>query len=497
MSVIETSTKSKYFLVFILSLIGLGFALSTCDNIKRPVNSTNVASVNGVEISYEQYMQMIQQTGLGELTAKQLRELNIGKNIVNQMVSRELLSQWGDEVGLASSKNEIAEEVKTLPYFLDDRKQFDITRYKAILENNHLSPQQFEDRIAKDMLTRKAALSASWSPISNAEAKLSFIFKNTGTKISVAKFRPSNLKPFVTVSQADVKKFVNDTKNFNLLKNLYEQNKYQYVAPATKKVREVSAAYKNEEEKVKIQNELKQLKAVQNSADFLKAADKFVALNKEQRSSVDHGWLNAETMNFSENIKQSLTAGKKNQIIGPEITPEQILLYYVEDIMPAKNISFEQAKDELAENHLKDLDTRQLEKLALEWQEKVKKLVSSNNVNELKALEKKISLEWHDNALLNKSEQTILGSVVDSAQIQKIHSAQKGDVLTFKSLADLVIVKIQNNITEQDPSIVKKWETDAKEQHAALERQAGNEMMEQLINQLKKKARVSINEQLL
>lgn len=496
MSVLESSTtKSKYFLIFILFMIGLGFALSTCDNIK-PTNSTNVATVNGKEISYEKFQQAIQQFGLGELTQKQLKQLNFGKTIIEQLVSAELLRQWGVEIGLTPSKDEIAEEIKQLPYFLDDKKQFDITRYKAILSANRITPQGFEETISNDIIMRHASTSAAWNPVSSTEAKLNFMLKNTGAKLTVVKIKPNLLKSQINVSNEEIKTFLNDSKNFNTLKNLYERSKHLYVGPASYKVREVSGSFSSQEEKNQLINSLKNFSSVTTSSDFKAKAENFVKKNPEKHSTIEHGWLTNENMVFSEKIKNQIINSKKNQILGPEISEEQIVYYFTEDVMSPKNVSFEEAKQELAANYLKDQNSKELDKIVNNWQEKVKKLLASSNNAEIKNLVKNPAFEFQDDFMLSKTEKNLAGSVIENTQLLTIFQAPISEVMSFKSLADIVMIKVKGHITENDTSILAKWENEKNDFLQTQERQQGMEQLKQVTKVLSSKARISKNESL-
>lgn len=495
MSVLGSTTKSKYFLTFILAMIGLGFALSTCDR-NQPIGSTKVATVNGQDIEIEKFQRALQQFGLGELTQKQLKQLNFGKTIIEQLVSAELIRQWGEDIGLTPSKDEIAEEIKQLPYFLDDKKLFDISRYKSILSANKLTPQGFEESISNEILMRHASASAAWIPVSKAEAKLNFFLKNTGTKLSIMKIKPSFLKSQIQVSNEDVKNYLNDTKNFSILHSLYERNKQQYVSTASFKVREVSGSFTTPEEKNKLSSSLNEFKSINSTNEFTTKADKFVKLNTEKHNSIEHGWLNSDNMVFSDQVKAQITKAKKNEIIGPITSEEQVVYYYIEDVQPAKNVSFEDAKQELAVTHLRDQNAKELEHIVNETQEKVKKLLIANNLSELKSLTKNPAFEWQENFVLNKTEKNLAGSVIESSQLQKIFQAPNQEVLSFKSLAVVMVVKINGHITETDSSIQEKWNKEGTEFTQSLEKQLAMAQLQQVTKVLSAKAHIWKNETL-
>lgn len=494
MAVLESSTKGKYFLTFILFMIGLGFALSTCDQNITGNSTSYVAKVNGIEIPQSQFYKRLQQFGFDQLTAKQLKQLNLGKNIIDQLVTTELFKQWGADLGMTPTKDEISKQIKELPYFLNERKQFDLTLYKQLLSANRLTPQEFEEDVSSNLLIQRASVISSYVPISSDNAKTHFLLKNTGANISIVKLKPSTLKKQLTVSEKEVSSFLNDSKNFALLNNLYERNKHLYVSAAQFKVHEVSASFKTSEEKNKIIEKLKKFKNISQLEPFSKAASSFVKENESQHSQIDHGWLAEQNMSFSDEIKKQILNSKSGKIIGPEINEEQVVLYFISDVTPAKNISFESAKNELAINHLKDKNTEGLDKLISTWQEKIKNLLLKNSISELKNISKSNDWEWVENQLMNKSEKNLLGSVVTVEDLKSIQNAKVGDVLIIKSLADVLVVKVTKHITADDKSIADRWTKEESEFRQTLERQFAEEQSSSLSKNLLSKSKVWKNE---
>lgn len=494
MSVLESSSKSKYFLMFILFMIGLGFALSTCDNNMRGSSVASVAKVNGVEIPQEKFSQAIQNYGLAELTHKQLKQLNFGKTIVEGLISEELFKQWGSTLELSPSKDEVAEEIKKLPYFLNEQKSFDLNRYKALLKANRMTPQDFETSTTDALLLQRTQLISQWVPFSTSAAKTNFMLKNTGANLSVLKLKPSSLKSLIPVSESKIKEFLADSKNFTLLNNLYERNKHHYVAPSSYKIKEVSASFTSVEEKEKILASLKTFKNISTVTAFNKESEKFVKSKEESRSNVDHGWLSEPNLNFSDKLKASILSSKKNTVVGPEINEEQVVLYYVEDVLAAKNISFETAKSELVANHIREQGTKEREELTNIWREKSKILVLNNNVNEIQRLTKQYGWEWVDDTLFNKSEKNLLGSIIQIEDIKSIHQSPEGSVLILNSLADVLIVKIKKHLSLVDKSIASKWEKEQEEFLKAFERQLAMEQSQKIKKELMSKASIWENE---
>lgn len=99
---------------------------------------------------------------------------------VESLIQNELISQYAEKNGIYATDHEVKETItKDLPYFQEDGK-FRFERYRAILEANHMTPAEFEDRIRKDKKTQKVRelFEVSSSPLSLEVAKVKELEEN-------------------------------------------------------------------------------------------------------------------------------------------------------------------------------------------------------------------------------------------------------------------------------------------------------------------------------
>src|SRR5687768_13844137 len=121
--------------VFTLSF---GPGSSGCQAPISGVAESAVATVNGKEIPVEEFRQAYQQ--LTEryraqgLPSKMMAQLGFHKQVLNQLVERELLAQAAEKHGIAPTDQEIAEILHKSPYFQKDGK-FDLQTYRDALRN--------------------------------------------------------------------------------------------------------------------------------------------------------------------------------------------------------------------------------------------------------------------------------------------------------------------------------------------------------------------------
>jgi len=114
---------------------------------------------------------------------KLLRQLRIEQQILNQLISREIVLQQGRRLGVDATSEEIQEKILTVPAFLEEGNFF-LQRYKAILRQNGLTVEQFEESIRYEIMQEKLrGLVTEYVNVSDWRAESGFF---TGSTTHVA-----------------------------------------------------------------------------------------------------------------------------------------------------------------------------------------------------------------------------------------------------------------------------------------------------------------------
>ena len=119
-----------------------------------------VASVNGKNITEAEfqraYAEMTEniRRSVPNLTPEMMESFNVEQRVLNSLVQEKLIESEAERAGLTVSLYELRALIEQLPYFQKDGK-FDPETYKALLANNHLTPQKFEADQARSMLPAK------------------------------------------------------------------------------------------------------------------------------------------------------------------------------------------------------------------------------------------------------------------------------------------------------------------------------------------------------
>ena len=186
-----------------------------------------LATVGNSEISSTEFIgsyQRFLRSGQFPYDRQFLKTLQVDRQILNQLVSREVMLSEAKRLGIDATANELQQKIFALPYF-QDNGNFAFNRYKAILEQNGMTVPQFEDGVREEIIQEKLKnLITDSVSISDRELEEEFRDRNEKSKISYVSFEPSKFTSAVVLQEADVK-------------GHYDQNKESYRVPEQRRVK--------------------------------------------------------------------------------------------------------------------------------------------------------------------------------------------------------------------------------------------------------------------
>lgn len=309
-------------LKIILGLIILSFVLTGVGNYLIGGNGDYAAKVNGQEISRAQLERAFsnersrQQQMLGEqfsqLASNPAWMQQIRQQALSQLIDEQLLDQYAKALKLTISDDQIKQAIFNQPAFQTNGK-FDNARYLAIINNMGLSADQYAQALRKQMTTQQLiAAVTSTDFMLPAETDSLAALVSQERLVREATINVAALTAKQTVSDEDVK-------------NYYEQNKNNFMAPEQFRVSYIkldAAAMQKTASESDIQSWYVQHQAdytqpqrsrfsiiqtkteadAQSVLDALKKGGDFAALAKEKstdpvsaRNGGDMGWLEPAT----------------------------------------------------------------------------------------------------------------------------------------------------------------------------------------------------------
>lgn len=346
--------------------------------------SNNYAlKVNEYKVSYQEYQNSYQNTVdtlrqlFGDQSGQMPSNEEMQKQVITELKNKYLLLGVANKLNIPVSDTEVMNELTNISSFLQNG-QFSPERYTNVLRANGLTPAAFEQSLKEDIkISKLRNMIRNSTRVTLSEIKKEYTYRNTEAKIRYISFNPSSFKDSVSVKNEDLRsyfvenkenyripeeiklKYIEfDSQDFNIetdipqqeMESYYFQNKSEFSQPEKVKASHILMRVKNFDNETevknarnKIENVLAQLK---NGNNFAKMAKKY----SEDASAQDGGDLGyfkkGEMIKEFENVAFSLKTGEISGIVK---TPFGFHIIKVTDHQKAKDLTFQEVKDSIAE----------------------------------------------------------------------------------------------------------------------------------------------------
>jgi peptidyl-prolyl cis-trans isomerase D len=192
--------------------------------------SSKIASINGDIITVVQYekayrnlLEGLQREYRGMWNDNLIKLFDLKNRALEGLITQKLVSQEAKRIGLDVTEKEIQEKILSYPAF-QFRGRFDESRYRSVLLNNRMTPEDFEEVLAQELLQEKVQqFLTTFSPVTEQEVLDQYTYANKKVKISFVQFKADSYKDKVKVEEASLEKY-------------FEENKEKYRTPEKIKV---------------------------------------------------------------------------------------------------------------------------------------------------------------------------------------------------------------------------------------------------------------------
>lgn len=327
-----------------------------------------VATVGNKEISVEEYQQeysnlynqysQIFGASFNKELAEQLRLKDVA---FSQLLQKNLLMSYGNSLGLMVTDEEIAKELINYEEFKVDGK-FNKNQYVNVLQQNRMSPQEFETSLKNSILFQKVQALFSIEPTPNEIeniSKLLFLEDDITYKI-------------LTLNDVDV-----NSVDENELKKYFDENQNAYKSEALlslnhKKLHsymhfdKFKSDYKFEDGKLKSFEEAKEeiIKDLDENFSKKEALTLYLKLKKSEDNFDKKATYSENKIPFSAENVQKIKELKKEEILKPFFENNRFYIVKLAKINPSVNLTFEQAKAKVIEDFKLNLKAKKLDELA-------------------------------------------------------------------------------------------------------------------------------------
>jgi peptidyl-prolyl cis-trans isomerase D len=211
--------------------------------------SSRLASVNGDLITVVQYekayrnlLEGLQREYRGMWNDNLIKIFDLRNRALEGLITQRLVSQEAKRIGLDVTEKEIQEKILSYPAFQFSGR-FDESRYRSVLENNRMTPEDFEEVLAQELLQEKVQqFLTAFSPVTEQEVLDQYTYANRKVKIGFVQFKAESYKDKVKIEEASPEKY-------------FEENKEKYRTPEKIKVTYIALDPNTFNEQVKVTEE--------------------------------------------------------------------------------------------------------------------------------------------------------------------------------------------------------------------------------------------------
>ena len=192
-------------------------------------NQNNIAKINNTNISTQDFMDYLNQSGLSQQVIRENIDKNIIEELLSSLVSMTLLNLEIKDLDLVLSKETIAKKLKKNKNFHDEKGNFQRTLYEKFLLTNSMSAGIYEIKLKNNVLQKEL-----FTYISGGAKSPKFLvdnyFKENNRKldiqfINLSKFYKKNDE----FTDKEIKIFINE--NLDKLKQDFVDFSYAIITP--------------------------------------------------------------------------------------------------------------------------------------------------------------------------------------------------------------------------------------------------------------------------
>ena len=218
---IKNFTKKKIGGLILILVIIIAFGFGGFGGGFNNGNQNNIAKINNTNISTQDYMDYLNQSGLSQQVIKSNIDQNIIEELLSTLVSTTLLDLEIKDLNLLMSQDVMVEKIKLNKNFQSEKGSFQRTLYEKFLLTNNSTAPMYEARLKNNELQKQLFTYISGGTKSpnflinkfyqdrNSKLEINYIDLNTFYK-NIDAFTKSELNNFVTENADKLKQdFIN------------------------------------------------------------------------------------------------------------------------------------------------------------------------------------------------------------------------------------------------------------------------------------------------
>ena len=226
---IKNFTKKKIGGLILILVIVIAFGFGGFSGGFSPGNQNNIAKINNTNISTQDFMDYLNQSGLSQQVIKENIDKNIIEELLSSLVSMKLLELEIKGLNLDMSEDEMIERIKRNTKFQDEKGKFKRTLYEKFLLTNNMNAAMYELKLKNNALQKQL-----FTYISGGAKSPKFLinkyYKEKNRKLDIQYISLNKFyKKTVQFTDEEIKNFLNE--NSDKLKQDYIDFSYVVITP--------------------------------------------------------------------------------------------------------------------------------------------------------------------------------------------------------------------------------------------------------------------------
>jgi len=144
-------TKKKFAGLILIIVIVIAFGLGGFGNGFNIGNQNNIAKINSVNISTQDFMDYLNRSRLSQKVIKENIDKNILEELLSSLISGKLLELEIKDLNLEISEETLIKKIKKNKSFLDENGIFQRTLYEKFLLENQMSAPAYEIKMKNNL----------------------------------------------------------------------------------------------------------------------------------------------------------------------------------------------------------------------------------------------------------------------------------------------------------------------------------------------------------
>jgi len=392
--------KGLMAIIAIVFVFYFGYSFHGREGVKLALVNDEVITAVEYQKSYRSMVEALQREYRGMWSDNLIKVFDLKNRALDALITQKLVSQEAKKIGLDVTEKEVQDKIISNPSF-QFRGRFDEARYRSVLQNHRMMPEEFEALVGREMIQDKVEqLLTTLSPVTEQEVLEQYTFANEKVKVSYVEFKPDQFKNKVKVEPAAMEKYFEDNKETyripekirvayvvfdpeaykdqagvseDQIKDYYEDNLDTFKEKKQVKARHIliklaENASKEEEEKIR-QKATSLLEQVRAGADFGERAKKNTEDPSGKENGGDLGYFSQGQM--VKPFEDAAFKLKKGEISDLVRTSFGYHIIKVEDVREAKTKSLEEARGQILSTLQKTATTDMANEKALSFLDKM------------------------------------------------------------------------------------------------------------------------------